>query len=98
MWKYIIRRDDSTPAPWTAEGKARIASLGLELEYPEGYQLTNDISKIQPPFKKMKKTYTLEEELKNLINNDKQNAKVWADCMAALSDGKLAFQKCVLER
>ncbi|XP_036147944.1 E3 ubiquitin-protein ligase UHRF1 isoform X2 [Monomorium pharaonis] len=37
MWKYILRRDDPAPAPWTEEGKARIAFLGLKMIYPDGY-------------------------------------------------------------
>ncbi|XP_001602205.2 E3 ubiquitin-protein ligase UHRF1 [Nasonia vitripennis] len=38
VWRYLLRRDDPTPAPWTKAGKARIAQLGLEMIYPEGYQ------------------------------------------------------------
>ncbi|XP_014477333.1 PREDICTED: E3 ubiquitin-protein ligase UHRF1 [Dinoponera quadriceps] len=37
VWKYMLRRDDPAPAPWTEEGKERIASLGLKLLYPDGY-------------------------------------------------------------
>ncbi|XP_011881971.1 PREDICTED: E3 ubiquitin-protein ligase UHRF1-like isoform X2 [Vollenhovia emeryi] len=37
MWKYVLRRDDPTPAPWTKKGKARIDFLGLKLLYPAGY-------------------------------------------------------------
>lgn len=37
MWKYVLRRDDPTPAPWTKEGKERIAFLGLKMLYPDGY-------------------------------------------------------------
>ena len=37
IWKYLLRRDDSDPAPWTKEGKKRIAQLGLKLNYPPGY-------------------------------------------------------------
>ncbi|XP_014245994.1 E3 ubiquitin-protein ligase UHRF1-like [Cimex lectularius] len=37
VWRYLLRRDDPSPAPWTKEGKKRIASLGLEIMYPEGY-------------------------------------------------------------
>uniref|UniRef100_A0A914W973 RING-type E3 ubiquitin transferase n=1 Tax=Plectus sambesii TaxID=2011161 RepID=A0A914W973_9BILA len=31
VWKYLMRRDDETPAPWTKEGKARIERLGLKM-------------------------------------------------------------------
>ncbi|XP_027232430.2 E3 ubiquitin-protein ligase UHRF1-like [Penaeus vannamei] len=37
VWRYLLRRDDPIPAPWTKEGKKRIQELGLEMEYPEGY-------------------------------------------------------------
>ncbi|XP_066597047.1 E3 ubiquitin-protein ligase UHRF1-like [Prorops nasuta] len=37
VWRYVLRRDDPAPAPWTAEGKKRIAELGLQPIYPEGY-------------------------------------------------------------
>ncbi|CAB3979243.1 E3 ubiquitin- ligase UHRF1 [Paramuricea clavata] len=35
--RYLLRRDDEEPAPWTKEGRARIEELGLTMEYPEGY-------------------------------------------------------------
>lgn len=31
VWRYLLRRDDPTPAPWTDEGKKRMESLGLKL-------------------------------------------------------------------
>ncbi|KAK0099046.1 hypothetical protein PV326_008360 [Microctonus aethiopoides] len=37
VWRFILRRDDEIPAPWTAEGKKRIESLGIEMidyEFP----------------------------------------------------------------
>ncbi|XP_023230679.1 E3 ubiquitin-protein ligase UHRF1-like [Centruroides sculpturatus] len=37
VWRYLLRRDDPTPAPWTKEGKKRIAELGIMMQYPEGY-------------------------------------------------------------
>jgi len=37
VWRYRMRRDDPEPAPWTKEGKKKIAELGLEIQYPEGY-------------------------------------------------------------
>ena len=37
VWRYEIRRDDPTPAPWSKEGKKRMEELGYELIYPEGY-------------------------------------------------------------
>jgi len=112
IWKYLLRRDDSSPAPWTKEGKARIASLGLKLIYPDGYLeamkkvdtgikkrsiITDDTIYESPPRKKQK-AYDLENELNNLIKNDKLNAKLWTECNEALPMGKTAFLEYVSER
>ncbi|XP_053319571.1 E3 ubiquitin-protein ligase UHRF1 [Spea bombifrons] len=37
VWRYLLRRDDEEPAPWSKEGKERIKKLGLSMQYPEGY-------------------------------------------------------------
>ncbi|XP_074640769.1 E3 ubiquitin-protein ligase UHRF1-like [Tubulanus polymorphus] len=37
VWRYLLRRDDPIPAPWTKAGKKKIEQLGLEMQYPEGY-------------------------------------------------------------
>ena len=37
VWRYLFRRDDPSPAPWTEEGKARMKEQGLSLVYPAGY-------------------------------------------------------------
>ncbi|KAG9476349.1 hypothetical protein GDO78_003089 [Eleutherodactylus coqui] len=37
IWRYLLRRDDDEPAPWTKEGKDRMKKLGLTMQYPEGY-------------------------------------------------------------
>ncbi|XP_015683977.1 E3 ubiquitin-protein ligase UHRF2 [Protobothrops mucrosquamatus] len=37
VWRYLLRRDDAEPAPWTTEGIERSKKLGLSLQYPEGY-------------------------------------------------------------
>ncbi|KAM4710026.1 E3 ubiquitin-protein ligase UHRF2 isoform 2-T3 [Discoglossus pictus] len=37
VWRYLLRRDDSEPAPWTPEGMERSKKLGLTLQFPEGY-------------------------------------------------------------
>jgi len=31
VWRFVLRRDDPTPAPWTARGKMRMVQLGLEI-------------------------------------------------------------------
>ncbi|KAK6494512.1 E3 ubiquitin-protein ligase UHRF2-like [Huso huso] len=37
VWRYLLRRDDLEPAPWTPEGLERTNKLGLSVQYPEGY-------------------------------------------------------------
>ncbi|XP_054467837.1 E3 ubiquitin-protein ligase UHRF2-like [Anoplopoma fimbria] len=37
VWRYLLRRDDVEPAPWTPEGLERIKKLGLSVQYPPGY-------------------------------------------------------------
>ncbi|KAM9591015.1 E3 ubiquitin-protein ligase UHRF2-like isoform 1-T1 [Morphnus guianensis] len=37
VWRYLLRRDDIEPAPWTSEGMERSKKLGLSVQYPEGY-------------------------------------------------------------
>ncbi|XP_067677716.1 E3 ubiquitin-protein ligase UHRF1-like [Haliotis asinina] len=38
VWRYLLRRDDPTPSPWSAAGKKRIKQMGFEMQYPDGYQ------------------------------------------------------------
>uniref|UniRef100_A0AAY4DST4 E3 ubiquitin-protein ligase UHRF n=1 Tax=Denticeps clupeoides TaxID=299321 RepID=A0AAY4DST4_9TELE len=37
VWRYLLRRDDMEPAPWTPEGVERSKKLGLKVQYPPGY-------------------------------------------------------------
>ncbi|XP_030625523.1 E3 ubiquitin-protein ligase UHRF2 [Chanos chanos] len=37
VWRYLLRRDDIEPAPWTPEGLERSKKLGLKVQYPPGY-------------------------------------------------------------
>lgn len=37
VWRYLLRRDDPTPAPWTKAGMKRCEQLGLVMQYPDGY-------------------------------------------------------------
>lgn len=36
VWRYLLRRDDLEPAPWTPEGLERIQKLGLAVQVSEG--------------------------------------------------------------
>ncbi|XP_072309172.1 E3 ubiquitin-protein ligase UHRF2-like isoform X2 [Eucyclogobius newberryi] len=37
VWRYLLRRDDQEPAPWTPEGLERTKKLGLIVQFPSGY-------------------------------------------------------------
>ena len=46
VWRYLLRRDDPAPAPWTKEGKKRMEEGGwAEMQYPENY-LENQAKKL----------------------------------------------------
>jgi len=32
VWRYLLRRDDLEPAPWTPEGLERIKKLGIAVQ------------------------------------------------------------------
>lgn len=36
VWRYLLRRDDQEPAPWTPEGLERIKKLGLVVQVGHG--------------------------------------------------------------
>ena len=56
VWRYVLRRDDPAPAPWTKEGKKRIEEGGwADMQYPENY-LENQAKKLA------EKAAKLEEE------------------------------------
>ncbi|KAK8768980.1 hypothetical protein V5799_014555 [Amblyomma americanum] len=42
VWRYLLRRDDKSPAPWTEAGKQAAEKLGLCMQYPEGYVESQD--------------------------------------------------------
>ena len=46
VWRYLLRRDDPAPAPWTKEGKKRMEEGGwADIQYPENY-LENQAKKL----------------------------------------------------
>ena len=36
VWRFLLRRDDIEPGPWTKEGKDRIKKLGLTMQVRPG--------------------------------------------------------------
>ncbi|XP_057696467.1 E3 ubiquitin-protein ligase UHRF1 [Corythoichthys intestinalis] len=59
VWRYLLRRDDDEPAPWTRDGKERIKKLGLVIQYPAGYQKEkenkNEVEEEETPSKAKRK-------------------------------------------
>ena len=102
VWRFLLKRDDPAPAPWTEEGKKRIAELGLEMIYPNGYKEAHEEEFNQSesdekssvkvsPVKKIKKSFELDSKLKKLISADKLNENTWDKCKESLFDGEMAF-------
>ncbi|XP_025424158.1 E3 ubiquitin-protein ligase UHRF1-like isoform X2 [Sipha flava] len=79
VWRFVLRRDDPIPAPWTAQGKKRMTQLGLKIIYPENYipavTATND-PKSKLPRSKRKRTLQeadIEDNEQCESNNSKCN-------------------------
>ncbi|XP_030775655.1 E3 ubiquitin-protein ligase UHRF2 isoform X3 [Rhinopithecus roxellana] len=52
VWRYLLRRDDVEPAPWTSEGIERSRRLCLRLQYPAGYPSDKEGKKTKGQSKK----------------------------------------------
>ncbi|VVC43627.1 Zinc finger, PHD-type,Zinc finger, RING-type,Zinc finger, FYVE/PHD-type,Ubiquitin-related [Cinara cedri] len=121
VWRFVLRRDDIVPAPWTKKGKERIIKHNLKIIYPENYEekissskgkraLTENFESNEPKSgpskiegntgrmnKKIRITYELEPELKDLIASDTVNKKYWVECKDVLVNGKKVFLEKVEE-
>nr|CAD7200520.1 unnamed protein product [Timema douglasi] len=75
VWRYVLRRDDPTFAPWTKEGKERINRLGLKLEYPENY-LEAMASKEKTEGKKTPKAIESHKRKRLSSRNSEENIEV----------------------
>uniref|UniRef100_A0A8C7WX23 E3 ubiquitin-protein ligase UHRF n=1 Tax=Oryzias sinensis TaxID=183150 RepID=A0A8C7WX23_9TELE len=105
VWRYLLRRDDLEPAPWTPEGLERIQKLGLVVQYPPGYlaAMANKTKKeacarpgqAEPPSKRVKieETFQLTEQQQQLIQEDTANKKLWDEAMENLKEGPNFLQK-----
>lgn len=56
VWRYLLRRDDVEPAPWTSEGIERSRRLCLRLQYPVGYPSDKEGKKTKGQSKKARGT------------------------------------------
>ncbi|MGH0151085.1 UNVERIFIED_CONTAM: hypothetical protein FKN15_052640 [Acipenser sinensis] len=83
VWRYLLRRDDLEPAPWTPEGLERTNKLGLSVQYPEGYleAMANKVKKDRTKRnsgkqeKKEKGEKQVEEKMKKEEEEEKEEEK-----------------------
>uniref|UniRef100_A0AAR2KM13 E3 ubiquitin-protein ligase UHRF n=1 Tax=Pygocentrus nattereri TaxID=42514 RepID=A0AAR2KM13_PYGNA len=109
VWRYLLKRNDDEPAPWTRDGKERIKKLGLtmqvmrlHLRYSVCIYTMSRVSfaeeeKRSPskntPKKIKVEAYKLTKEQKALIKEDELNKKLWDEAMASLSLGPRFLNK-----
>uniref|UniRef100_A0A3B3BB23 E3 ubiquitin-protein ligase UHRF n=1 Tax=Oryzias melastigma TaxID=30732 RepID=A0A3B3BB23_ORYME len=106
VWRYLLRRDDLEPAPWTPEGLERIQKLGLVVQVRIVFKSvkqfllgirhnTYSISEADPPSKRVKieETFQLTEQQQQLIQEDTANKKLWDEAMEHLKEGPNFLQK-----
>uniref|UniRef100_A0A7N8XP34 E3 ubiquitin-protein ligase UHRF n=1 Tax=Mastacembelus armatus TaxID=205130 RepID=A0A7N8XP34_9TELE len=101
VWRYLLRRDDLEPAPWTPEGVERIKKLGLAVQSscfcftlicvssPESPPAA------EPPSKRVKieETFQLSEQQQQLIREDTANKKLWDEAVEHLKEGPNFLRK-----
>lgn len=90
VWRFLMRRDDPSPAPWTKEGKLMAKKFSLSLIYPPGWDQYNgskrtrkideDILRRQQKRKKHSDV-NISKSLINLIACDKINSHLWHQLM-----------------
>ncbi|XP_061681405.1 E3 ubiquitin-protein ligase UHRF1 isoform X1 [Syngnathoides biaculeatus] len=81
VWRYLLKRDDDEPAPWTRDGKERIKKLGLVMQYPAGYQKEkenkNEVEVEETPSKaKRKRVSQTSDSPKNSPSKSPKKVKV----------------------
>uniref|UniRef100_A0A8C6P6U9 E3 ubiquitin-protein ligase UHRF n=1 Tax=Nothobranchius furzeri TaxID=105023 RepID=A0A8C6P6U9_NOTFU len=91
VWRYLLRRDDLEPAPWTPEGLERIKKLGLSVQN----EVDGEEEDEEPPSKRVKieETFQLSEQQQQLIQDDTANKKLWDEAMENLKEGPNFLQK-----
>uniref|UniRef100_A0A7N8XDL1 E3 ubiquitin-protein ligase UHRF n=1 Tax=Mastacembelus armatus TaxID=205130 RepID=A0A7N8XDL1_9TELE len=107
VWRYLLRRDDLEPAPWTPEGVERIKKLGLAVQpYPGRGSSCFCFTLIcvsspesppaaEPPSKRVKieETFQLSEQQQQLIREDTANKKLWDEAVEHLKEGPNFLRK-----
>lgn len=112
VWRYLLRRDDKSPAPWTSEGKELIQRNGLDKPLvPEGYldaskeggssehrnqKRLSDVVSDANSKKAKTVAYKLDDDVRQLIEQD-INKKLWQSCNEFLKGGKQKYLAQVAE-
>ncbi|KAJ2715596.1 hypothetical protein H4R19_001118 [Coemansia spiralis] len=107
VWRYLFRRDDTEPAPWTEEGQAVVARRGLVMYDPDNTaegQATSSAktngkrkaSDTAPVVKAAAQERRIQPtaELRELMRLDKENTRLWAN----VAGGEYATESACLER
>uniref|UniRef100_A0A8C2F6F0 E3 ubiquitin-protein ligase UHRF n=1 Tax=Cyprinus carpio TaxID=7962 RepID=A0A8C2F6F0_CYPCA len=93
VWRYLLKRNDDEPAPWTRDGKERIKKLGLSMQVKSA-RFHPKYSPAKSTPKKMKvEAYKLSKEQKALIKDDELNKKLWDEAMTSLNLGPRFINK-----
>uniref|UniRef100_A0A8C7V650 E3 ubiquitin-protein ligase UHRF n=1 Tax=Oncorhynchus mykiss TaxID=8022 RepID=A0A8C7V650_ONCMY len=97
VWRYLLKRNDDEPAPWTRDGKERIKKLGLTMQVNVRIILLSAARKLSPTKgtpKKMKvEAYKLTKEQKAWVKGDESNSKLWGEAMESLALGPKFLNK-----
>lgn len=95
VWRYLLRRDDPTPAPWTKEGINRIKRLGLTIIYPDGWTEATASKRSwkmdEKAFKAKKvktNSFAIPNDIAKLIAKDRQNSTLWQNVLLQAKRGK----------
>ncbi|MEE6487651.1 hypothetical protein FKM82_014977 [Ascaphus truei] len=97
VWRYLLRRDDDEPAPWSKEGKERVKKLGLSMQYPEGY-LEAVASKEREKENKRGEDEELETPSKGKRKRKSDNTEVLASPKVTQKKTKLESYKLNLDQ
>uniref|UniRef100_A0A8C7NP84 E3 ubiquitin-protein ligase UHRF n=1 Tax=Oncorhynchus mykiss TaxID=8022 RepID=A0A8C7NP84_ONCMY len=94
VWRYLLKRNDDEPAPWTRDGKERIKKLGLTMQVNVRIILLSALSPTKGTPKKMKvEAYKLTKEQKAWVKGDESNSKLWGEAMESLALGPKFLNK-----
>uniref|UniRef100_A0A8C2B730 E3 ubiquitin-protein ligase UHRF n=1 Tax=Cyprinus carpio TaxID=7962 RepID=A0A8C2B730_CYPCA len=98
VWRYLLRRDDLEPAPWTPEGIERSKKLGLKVQVRSVFVcvcLCVCEPQEEPQVKRRKEveSFVLSEQQRNLIQDDEPNRKLWDEALSFLSEGPNFLRK-----